>query len=93
MTMILKKDFTSFNYRLFVLPAFTRAFFIKGSPHGELSYNIKKIALCAIAAPERNAKHYFPLREVRIFCAKHICMLGKTFSQIHFITLLQQGLS
>ena len=41
MTMILKKDFTSFNYRLFVLPAFTRAFFIKGSPHGELSYNIK----------------------------------------------------
>ena len=42
MTMILKKDFTSFNYRLFVLPAFTRAFFIKGSPHGELSYNIKK---------------------------------------------------
>ena len=42
MTMILKKDFTSFNYRLFVLPAFTRAFFINGSPHGELSYNIKK---------------------------------------------------
>ena len=26
MTMILKKDFTSFNYRLFVLPAFMRAF-------------------------------------------------------------------
>ena len=26
MTMILKKGFTSFNYRLFVLPAFTRAF-------------------------------------------------------------------
>ena len=42
MTMILKKDFISFNYRLFLLPAFTRAFFIKGSPHGELSYNIKK---------------------------------------------------
>ena len=41
MTMILKKGFTSFNYRLFVLPAFTRAFLIKGSPHGELSYNIK----------------------------------------------------
>ena len=66
MTMILKKDFTSFNYRLFVLPAFTRALFIKGSPHGELSYNIKKIALLAISAPERNAKHYFPFREVRI---------------------------
>ena len=42
MTMILKKDFTSFNYSLFVLPAFTRAFFIKSSPHGELSYNTKK---------------------------------------------------
>ena len=43
MTMILKKDFISFNYRLFVLPAFTRAFFIKSSPYGELSYNTKKV--------------------------------------------------
>ena len=42
MTMILKKGFTSFNYRLFVLPAFTRAFLIKGSTHGELSYKINK---------------------------------------------------
>jgi len=42
MTMISKKDFTSSNYRLFMLPAFTRAFLFKSSPLGELSYNIKK---------------------------------------------------
>ena len=54
MTMILKKDFTSFNYRLFVLPAFTRAFFIKGSPHGELSYNIKKEAMTTLFASSHN---------------------------------------
>ena len=41
MTMISKKDFTSSNYRLFMLPAFTRAFLFKSSPLGELSYNIK----------------------------------------------------
>ena len=44
MTMISKKDFISSNYRLLRLPAFTRAFFIKSSPPGELSYNIKKEA-------------------------------------------------
>ena len=42
MTMISKKDFISSNYRLLRLPAFTRAFFIKSSPPGELSYNTKK---------------------------------------------------
>ena len=42
MTMISKKDFTSSNYRLFMLPAFTRAFLFKSSPLGELSYNTKK---------------------------------------------------
>ena len=42
MTMISKKDFTSSNYRLFMLPAFTRAFLFKSSPLGELSYNIRK---------------------------------------------------
>ena len=42
MTMISKKVFTSSNYRLFMLPAFTRAFLFKSSPLGELSYNIKK---------------------------------------------------
>ena len=44
MTMISKKDFISSNYRLLRLPAFTRAFFIKSSPPGELSYNKKKMA-------------------------------------------------
>ena len=42
MTMISKKDFTSSNYRLFMLPAFTRAFLFKSSPLGELSYNRTK---------------------------------------------------
>ena len=42
MTMISRKDFTSSDYRLFMLPAFTRAFLFKSSPLGELSYNIKK---------------------------------------------------
>ena len=46
MTMISKKVFTSSNYRLFMLPAFTRAFLFKSSPSGELSYNTK------------NRKHY-----------------------------------
>ena len=41
MTMISRKDFTSSDYRLFMLPAFTRAFLFKSSPLGELSYNIK----------------------------------------------------
>ena len=44
MTMISRKDFTSSDYRLFMLPAFTRAFLFKSSPSGELSYNIKKTA-------------------------------------------------
>ena len=43
MTMISKKVFTSSNYRLFMLPAFTRAFLFKSSPSGELSYNTKKL--------------------------------------------------
>ena len=42
MTMISKKVFTSSNYRLFMLPAFTQAFLLKSSPSGELSYRIKK---------------------------------------------------
>ena len=42
MTMISRKDFTSSDYRLFMLPAFTRAFLFKSSPLGELSYNINK---------------------------------------------------
>ena len=42
MTMISKKVFTSSNYRLFMLPAFTRAFLFKSSPLGELSYNRTK---------------------------------------------------
>ena len=42
MTMISRKDFTSSDYRLFMLPAFTRAFLFKSSPLGELSYNTKK---------------------------------------------------
>ena len=41
MTMISRKDFTSSDYRLFMLPAFTRAFLFKSSPLGELSYNTK----------------------------------------------------
>ena len=41
MTMISRKDFTSSNYRLFMLPAFTRAFLFKSSPLGELSYNTR----------------------------------------------------
>ena len=58
MTMILKKDFISFNYRLFLLPAFTRAFFIKGSPHGELSYNTKKELLYFTTVPLINFIQY-----------------------------------
>ena len=42
MTMILKKDFTSFNHRLFVVPVSVRAISFKSSPSGELSYYIKK---------------------------------------------------
>lgn len=38
MTMILKKDFTSFNHRLFVVPVSVRAISFKSSPSGELSY-------------------------------------------------------
>ena len=53
--------------------------------------DIKRIALRAISAPERNAKHYFPYREVRIICAKHICIIGKDL-YLHF-TLPWQGLS
>lgn len=45
MTIISKKVFTSSNYRLFMLPAFMRAFLFKSSPSGELSYNTKKLAL------------------------------------------------
>lgn len=44
MTMILKKDFTSFNHRLFVVPVSVRAISFKSSPSGELSYYIKKAA-------------------------------------------------
>ena len=40
--MISKKVFISFNYRLFMLPVFTRAFFNQESPLDELSYNMKK---------------------------------------------------
>ncbi len=43
MTMILKKDFTSFNHRLFVVPVSVRAISFKSSPSGELSYYTKKI--------------------------------------------------
>ena len=42
MTMISKKVFTSSNYRLFMLPAFTRAFLFKSPLLGELSYNIRR---------------------------------------------------
>ena len=42
MTMILKKDFTSFNHRLFVVPVSVRAISFKSSPSGELSYYKKK---------------------------------------------------
>lgn len=44
MTMNLKKDFilTSFNHRLFTLPAFCGLFLINSSPFVELSYYIKK---------------------------------------------------
>lgn len=42
MTMTLKKDFTSFNHRLFVVPASARAISFKSSPSGELSYYMKK---------------------------------------------------
>lgn len=42
MTMILKKDFTSFNHRLFVVPVSARAISFKSSPSGELSYDTKK---------------------------------------------------
>ena len=42
MTMILKKDFTSSNHRLFAMPASVRAIFFKSSPDGELSYYTRK---------------------------------------------------
>ena len=37
---------------------------------------IKKIALCAIAARERTAKQLFPLRELRIVARNAFCAIG-----------------
>ena len=63
MTMISRKDFTSSDYRLFMLPAFTRAFLFKSSPLGELSYNIKiaaedKKSSAACASNRTSARFY-----------------------------------
>lgn len=52
MTMILKKDFTSFNHRLFVVPVSVRAISFKSSPSGELSYYIKNSRITATAVYE-----------------------------------------
>ena len=67
MTMILKKDFTSFNHRLFVVPVFMRAISFKSSPSGELSYYIKKNPALQDSPPAAGCfQQHIPLRRSAI---------------------------